>query len=648
MSAKRFAHIALVGIAIGLGAVWEVEARAFLVVGSTDGLWSIPEEMPVDSRTWIEVGAQRAESTHPQERGFALVDTSGPHIAPFFVEPDFNLSPGYDERGGWERTRIGERDKQFYRALDGDINTFYFFAGEGYGNVWPTVDLGGIFPVNRILFYTHPDRVAQYADVFALFLNDGDPEKINTRGNPIWEEIRDESENKEPVVETVFPSRPVRYVSIQPRTLRSAGGTPVRPKPWEIAEFEIYGEGFVPEATYISEIIDIATIFPDLSGDRASWGRLHWIGSRDKGARVVIRTRTGTDEDPNVYWWDTGRGAELSTLKVDGEPLDLNDYLKVPNTQRGTITYDTENWSFWSPPYDFDRGFEGVPVASPGPRRYIQFRVDFFSTVTDGSRIEAIGFDFSKPPSARTAVAEIFPRQVEAAVDTTFTYFLRPILDETDLGFDSLEIDTFVRPARVRSVRIEGEAVDLEEYPPEILDDRLVVHFPRFGPQDTQKLLEVVFDVRVVKYGTEFNGRIFDQSADEVRQLVDPGDATNAYSGGGVAVVTPFGRRLVTSVRVAPEVFTPNGDQVNDQVRISYSILNLTELAQSSLTIYDLSGRQIRQLQSGQLLSGAYQWFWQGRDDDGRVMPPGHYIYRIKVETDGQNEQQSGVISLVY
>ena len=216
-----------------------------------------------------------------------------------------------------------------------------------------------------------------------------------------------------------------------------------------------------------------------------------------KGPGVVIRTRTGTDEDPNVYWWDTGRGAELSTLKVNGEPLNLNDYRKVPNTQRGPITYDTENWSFWSPPYDFDRGFAGVPVGPPlDLGATSSFAWTFFPTITDGSRIEAIGFDFSKPPSARTAVAEIFPRQVEAAVDTTFTYFLRPILDETDLGFDSLEIDTFVRPARVRSVRIEGEAVDLDEYPPEILDDRLVVHFPRFGPQDTQKLLEVVFDVR--------------------------------------------------------------------------------------------------------------------------------------------------------
>ena len=424
--------------------------------------------------------------------------------------------------------------------LDGGYQHFLLFRWRGLWQCLAHCRLRGIFPVNRILFYTHPDRVDQYADVFALFLNDGDPEKIDTRGNPIWEEIRDESENKEPVVETVFSSRPVRYVSIQPRRLRSGGGTPIRPKPWEIAEFEIYGEGFVPEATYISEIIDIATIIPDLPGDRASWGRLHWIGSRDEGAQGGHSHAYGHGRRPQRVLVGHCRGAELSTLKVNGEPLNLNDYRKVPNTQRGPITYDTENWSFWSPPYDFDRGFAGVPVASPGPRRYIQFRVDFFSTITDGSRIEAIGFDFSKPPSARTAVAEIFPRQVEAAVDTTFTYFLRPILDETDLGFDSLEIDTFVRPVRVRSVRIEGEAVDLDEYPPEILDDRLVVHFPRFGPQDTQKLLEVVFDVRVVKYGTEFNGRIFDQSADEVRQLVDPGDATNAYSGGGVAVVTPF------------------------------------------------------------------------------------------------------------
>ena len=649
MSVKIFFHIALIGILISLGATRTVQARAFLVIGSTDNLWTIEPNLSVETRGWIEAGARRAESTHPQERGFVLVDIFGTHIAPFFVEPDFNLSPGYEVRGGWERTVLGQsfETTRFLWALDGDVDTFYFYAGKGSGRHQPTVDLGGVFPINRVVFYAHPERPEQYADSFSLYVNDGDPAKIDRRGFPTWEEIRNETENKDPVVETVFPNRPVRYVSLEPQWLTTSAGARIPPKSWEIAEFEIYGEGYVPEATYISEIIDISQVEPVFPGTEASWGQLHWIGSKDEEARVVIRTRTGKDEDPSVYWWQTGRGDELSTLKEDGEPLTLKDYLRFPRPQRGPITYDTENWSFWSPPYDFDQGVEGVPIVSPGSRRYIQFSIDFSSTITDGSRIESIGFDFS-PPSAQSAIAEIFPREVEPAVDTTFTYFLRPILADTDFGFDSLEIETFVRASAVRSVRLEGEPVDLTVHPPEILDDRLIVHFPRFEAGDTRKLLEVVFDVMVVKYGMEFRGRIFDQHSDEVRQLVDGGDATNAYSGGGVAVTTPFTRQLISSVAVTPNVFTPNGDGVNDQARISYAVLNLTETAEASLIIYDLSGRRVRELQTDPLLSGTYQWSWNGQADDGNLVPPGNYIYRISVETDNRSEHQSGIIPLTY
>jgi gliding motility-associated-like protein len=649
MYGKSIIYVALIATLSGFVIPTETPARGMLVIGSTDQLWPIAPDVVVEQLGWIEVGAQRAESIHPLPRGLVLIDTSTAHIAPFFLEPDFNLSVGYDQRGGWERTRIGERDKQFFRALDGDISTFYFFAGEGYGNVFPTVDLGGIFPVNRIVFYTHPDRVGQYANVFSLFVNDGDPTKIDTRGNPLWDEVRKEDENKDPLVETLFlASRPVRYVSILPRALTTAGGTRIRPKPWEIAEFEIYGEGFVPEATYISEIIDISQVAPQLPGEQASWGKLHWIGSKDENARVVIRTRTGSDDDPNIYWWNTGRGNELSTLKVDGTPLSFRDYERVPNTQRGDITYDTQNWSFWSPPYDFERGLEGVSISSPGPRRYIQVRIDFISTITDGSRIENIGFDFSKPPSALSAVAEIFPREVPAAVDTVFTYFLRPSLGESDFGFDSLEIDTFVRSLGVYAVRIEGESVDLTAYPPEILDDRLVVHFPRIEAKDTQKLIEVEFGAQVVKFGTEFQGRIFDQQSDEVRQRVDGGDATNLYSGGGIAVNIPFIKQLISTVEVTPSLFTPNGDNINDQTRISYALLNLTEKTAAALIIYDLSGRRVRQLQDGQLLSGSYEWTWDGQDTGGQQVPPGHYIYQVTVESDNGTENRSGILSVVY
>ena len=647
MNARRYIPVVLVGVVMGLSAPVEMHARALLVIGSEDQLWPAASDLQRETRTWIDVGARQLEATHPQERGFVLVDTSGIYIAPFFLEPDVNLSPGYMERGGWERTRIGERDKQFFRALDGDIDTFYFFAGGRDDHANPTVDLGGIFPVNRILFYTHPDRVEQYTDYFILYVNDGDPAKIDSRGNPIWEEVRRETENKNPVMEILFPTQPVRYASILPQSLYSQG-VRIRPKPWEIAEFEIYGEGYVPASTYISEIIDIAGVVPEFPGEQASWGQLHWIGHRDADARVVIRTRTGYDEDPNVYWWNTGRGDELSTLKVDGTPLKLNDYLKVPNTQRGPVTYDTEHWSFWSPPYDFDQGVAGAPIASPGPRRYIQLRVDFYSTVTDGSRLESIGFDFSKPPSARSAIAEVFPREVRAGVDTTFTYFVRPTLSAADRGFDSLEIETFVAPSQVRSVRIEGEEVDLQAYPPELLSDRLVVHFPHLSAPDTQKLVEVEFAVPVVRYGTEFQGRIFERDSDEVRQLVDGGDATNRYSGGGIAVTIPFGRRLISSVEVSPNPFTPNGDGVNDRVQIAYALLNLTEMAEMRLVIYDLAGRRVRELQREQLLSGTYAWHWDGQAEGGGPVPPGTYLYRVSVQTDERHERHTGILNLAY
>ena len=605
-------------------------------------------DLRVETRTWIEAGARQLEATHPQERGFIQVDTSGAGMAPVLVQPGVNLVRGYLERGGWDRTRLGERDKSFARALDADIETFFFFPGGRDDLTNPTLDLGGIFPVDRIVFYPHPDRPQQYADYFTLFVNDWDPAKLDIRGDPVWEEIRQEIENTDPVVDTVFPTRPVRYVAILPEKFRTVAGTQIHPKAWEMAELEVYGEGYVPEAAYISEIIDISRVVPEASGERASWGRLHWIGQQDEGARVIIRTRTGHDEDPNVYWWNTGRANELSTLKIDGTPLDLKDYLKVPGTQRGPVTYDAEHWSFWSPPYDFDRGVEGVPVASPGPRQYIQLRLAFFATVAAGSRIESIGFDFSSPPSAQSAVAEIFPRAVRAGVDTTFTYFLRPTLGVSDRGFDSLEIETLVRPAGVRAVRIEGEEVDLEVYPPQLLSDRLVVHFPHLGARDTQKLVEVVFEARVVKYSMEFRGRIFAAGSDEVRQLVDGGDATTRYSGGGIAVTIPFGRQLISSVQARPNPFTPDGDGRNDQVRIAYALLNLSAAAEARLVIYDLAGRRVCELHREQLLSGTYEWSWDGRAGKGGLVPPGNYIYRLSIDTDDRCEHHSGILAVVY
>jgi hypothetical protein len=39
---------------------------------------------------------------------------------------------------------------------------------------------------------------------------------------------------------------------------------------------------------------------------------------------------------------------------------------------------------------------------------------------------------------------------------------------------------------------------------------------------------------------------------------------------------------------------------------------------------------------------------WDGRGDQGQQVPPGHYIYRISLDTDAETENRIGTISVAY
>ena len=636
-----FFGLCMAAFALGTGAPTQVDARAFLVLGAADELRISEPDLAIESRTWLDAAARSEESTYPDYNskrntaGMILLDAAATQVTPTRLEPDENISLGYEERGGWAQNVTSTRFTHGHNpdvdpALDGNVGTWMTLNVGGFVT-WPGIDLGGVFPVNRIVFRTHPERTFNYLDVFTLWGNDGDPDKtarsgiLAQLGMPAWEEISEQTENTGWEVVTEFPLRPLRYVSLQPHHLPEYDSGKTLRKFAEIAEFEIYGEGYVPEASYVSEIIDIAQVAVDEPGDRASWGRLQWSGWRDEEARVIVRTRTGgfdEDEivpDPSSYSCFTGRGDQLVQRNADGEQFTLAEY-ENRSCDRAPIAYDTENWSFWSAPYDFDAG--EAAIASPGPARFIQVRIDFLSTISDGSGVGAIGFDFSRPPSASRAVAEVFPREVPAAVDTAFTYFMLPTLVDGDRGFDSLQIETFVRPTAVRSVRVGSQTVCapcLDSDATEILDDGLIVHFDALVGRTASKT------------------------------PVEGGDAANLYSGGGVSVAIPFSGQLIAGVEAKPPVFTPNGDGINDRTRLSFALLNLSEANQVDLVLYDLSGRMVRWLAGGRLSSDRYDEFaWDGLDDASMPVPPGHYIYEISVDTDGGDERRTGLLTVAY
>ena len=356
--------------------------------------------------------------------------------------------------------------------------------------------------------------------------------------------------------------------------------------------------------------------------------------------------RSGVDDDPNTYWRTTFRGSERTRFDAKGTPLNRASYNKLQRGEQDGITHDTENWVFWSAPYDFDTGTGAM--LGDGTRRYVQLRADFTSTQTDGSQLDYVQFAVSIPPVASRALAEIVPVAVPPGQMTSFTYKLRPTIDSEDLGFDSIGIDTPTKAKSVDQVRISGVPVDFEVV--EIGSTGFVVQIPRIDIQLTTELIEVDFQTEVFKFGTVFSGRLFDsQQPLEVPQSIAAGDADELADSNRLSVeLVRFGERAIGSLTLDPPVFSPNGDGVNDAVRIDYDLLNLVGAVPVQVEIFDLAGRSLGVVWQEPAASGRFSVAWDGRDGDGALLPPGLYLVRLRVESDKTEDSRQALLSLVY
>lgn len=66
----------------------------------------------------------------------------------------------------------------------------------------------------------------------------------------------------------------------------------------------------------------------------------------------------------------------------------------------------------------------------------------------------------------------------------------------------------------------------------------------------------------------------------------------------------------------------------NPQTNIDFSVKNQGAVF---LAIYNIKGERVRVLFDGELAPGVYTSMWEGRDDRGRILPSGLYIYRIHI-----------------
>jgi len=586
----------------------------------------------------------------PARHGRAYLLEMDPNfIAPQQLDPSVNLTPQLEELGGrilsltW--TGGGPALGRDIKMFDGDLETAFLGDGD-WGGDYGVIrqksmifDLGGVFLLDRIELSPRERFLNdRFIETLTIGLNDGDPLKDGTRefasghrGQYFDFDIAHQLfENTESQLNLKLPQVPVRMLLFEaPENARGI---------WEVAELKIYGIGFAPEASYVSNVIDL--------GASASLGEVVWSGSQDAVSEIDIAMRAGDDEDPNNYWRFTFRGDERARFDANGLPLVLKSYNRLDSGEKAGITHDTENWDFWSTAYEFDtsRG----DLVSNKPRRFVQFKADFTSGLASGGQLDYLQFKVSIPPVADQVMAEITPNQVPAGIAASFTYKMKPLLKADDLGFDSISIDTPAQPISVDALRIGGVEANFELI--SLTSSGFTVRIPRVDTDQTGELIEIDFQAEVFKYGTVFSGRVFDsERPEEVHQTVTPGDADPLVDANGLRVdLRGLSQKTIQAMRLSSPVITPNADGINDEIEIVYDLLNLTRTEPATVEVYDLAGRRLGSIRAGVAESGRFSTVWNGRDDLGNVLPPGLYIIRLMVETDNGTVAKQRTVSLAY
>jgi flagellar hook assembly protein FlgD len=89
---------------------------------------------------------------------------------------------------------------------------------------------------------------------------------------------------------------------------------------------------------------------------------------------------------------------------------------------------------------------------------------------------------------------------------------------------------------------------------------------------------------------------------------------------------------------VIPRIFSPNNDGINDVVFFKVNNPQQTPMAG---VVLDMSGAQVATLVlAPNGIPTADSLMWSGRDENGSLVPPGPYIYRI----DGDGSILTGVV----
>ena len=615
-------------------------------------------------------------------------------IQPVLVEPGVNIISllnnwttfrqpkelGYIDG---ERPRIwkwnegnGDPTENGVALIDADSTTYNSSKAEGIGKQFFTIDLAVPMPAHTFGFHTpssgfRSDGTPLPTDstpAFQVSIQEENSEVFAVKGpQPLARIVAEPTENFAPDVHIDFNQQYVRFFRwarkfsiIDETALTRVSGTSggqgnqARSLLGTISEFEVYGQGFPKRATYRSKIIDL--------GAEQNFGRLFFtatpmrvvhgeaVEAPDAQAFAEIEVRTGRDDDPNIYheYTVTGKEKVVSRARYENDlrtgfartcaSCDFVQRSPRPGMRAG-VTYDSDNWTFWSTPTTQS----GLPL-NLDSGSFIQVFITFHSTrFEDFVRLDSLWVERA-PLLAARVLGEVAPLadpqpahgfgEVALGEMVEFAYDLAASFSGgNQRGFDQVHIHTGARPA-FKELLVSGQATDPATVREE--DDGLTVILPERVTRTNNAPLRIVFAAEVFELATTFLGTVADSQAETLPQPIVSGDASETLSTNSLRVLSFADQQpaLLQDLRLSTPVLTPNGDGVHDELGVAYALYGLPEQVPVELAIYALDGRRLATVPQGLQTAGPQRVRWDGRDAEGRALPPGVYLISVALQSE--------------
>lgn len=493
------------------------------------------------------------------------------------------------------------------------------------------IDLGGKYWLDRVRLLSSFDPPVAYQ----VRVSDG---ALDPEGRRIWQNF-DERTNPTGFLqlEERFPLQEVRYLEVRRLVLVDETA-----EYGNLSEVQAYGEGYVSEVTMTSPLIRL--------GRPRIFSTLAWEGEALPGTHIEVRTRSGDDLLRTEHYFDKF-GREITKARWENIRDPVN---------RGPLVVDEQpgpRWSNWSEIYPES----GSPFRSPNPRQMLQVQVTLRSNeALRAASLRRLQLNFTAP-LVDQAQAEIWPvREVAPGTAQEFTLYLRPGFAAGDPGFERLRLrSSSSAPLELVSLRAgsdaqlrQGSAAQLWPGPVRAeggAEGTLDLIFPQTQRQGNQ-VYALSFRTRLFLNSTTFGAELLNSQRPGVVQVASEGDASALAEAQSLVVVADLrGSPLVGGLALDPPVFTPNGDGINDRAGIGFTVFHLEGAQVLGVEVFTLAGQRVRDLsQERQAPSGEYRLEWDGRDEGGRLAPPGIYLVRLRVE--GQADQRTLVrpVRVVY